>query len=173
LRSIVRCEKLDQEQEVLYILAIGVRERMIPPLDENYFGNATIVSGFTMKAREILKCGNFAKVALEMNKTISSNSNDEKIKNNYESWLRKPKLLTGGDLTRCYSLTTSSSPRFDVYGNDFGWGKPVAVRCGGANKRKGKITVFAGAEEGSIDIVPCLPYQILEAMGNDNEFMHG
>jgi hypothetical protein len=173
LRSIVRCEKLDPEQEVLYILAIGVRERMIPPLDENYFGNATIVSGFTMKAREILECGNFAKVALEMNKTISSNSNDEKIKNNYESWLRKPKLLTGGDLTRCYSLTTSSSPRFDVYGNDFGWGKPVTVRCGGANKRKGKITVFAGAEEGSIDIVPCLPYQILEAMGNDNEFMHG
>ncbi|WJX30964.1 hypothetical protein P8452_19449 [Trifolium repens] len=173
LRSIVRCEKLDPEQEVLYILAIGVRERMIPPLDENYFGNATIVSGFTMKAREILECGNFAKVALEMNKTISSNSNDEKIKNNYESWLRKPKLLTGCDLTRCYSLTTSSSPRFDVYGNDFGWGKPVTVRCGGANKRKGKITVFAGAEEGSIDIVPCLPYQILEAMGNDNEFMHG
>ncbi|XP_025607093.1 uncharacterized acetyltransferase At3g50280-like [Arachis hypogaea] len=28
------------------------------------------------------------------------------------------------------ALSTGSSPRFNVYGNDLGWGKPVAVRAG-------------------------------------------
>ncbi|KAI8539218.1 hypothetical protein RHMOL_Rhmol09G0164400 [Rhododendron molle] len=31
-------------------------------------------------------------------------------------------------------LVASSSPWFDMYGNDFGWGKPVAVRSGSSNK---------------------------------------
>lgn len=69
-------------------------------------------------------------------------------------------------------MVTSSSPWFDVYdGNDFGWGKPVGVRSGGANKRNGKVSVFAGVEEGSMDLEVCLPYEILEDMGNDREFM--
>ncbi|OMO58117.1 Transferase [Corchorus olitorius] len=68
-------------------------------------------------------------------------------------------------------LMTSSSPRFNMYGNDFGWGKPIAVRSGSANKCDGKITLFCGAEEGSIDIEACLSPQTLEAMGNDEEFM--
>jgi hypothetical protein len=48
------------------------------------------------------------------------------------------------------------SLRFDVYGNNFGWGK---------------ITVFFGAEEGSIDFKVCLSYEILEALRNDR--VHG
>ncbi|KAJ7962268.1 HXXXD-type acyl-transferase family protein [Quillaja saponaria] len=68
-------------------------------------------------------------------------------------------------------LTTGSSPRFDVYGNDFGWGRPVAVRSGGANKSDGKITVFEGAEEGSIQFEVCLSAKTLQALGEDVDFM--
>ncbi|XVF23883.1 hypothetical protein REPUB_Repub13aG0077900 [Reevesia pubescens] len=63
-----------------------------------------------------------------------------------------------------------SSPRFNMYGNDFGWGKPVAVRSGGI-KFGGMITLYCGAEEGSIDIQACLSSETLEAMANDQEFM--
>jgi len=96
---------------------------------------------------------------------------DEKIQNDYECWLRMPRLIGVDGLTGGNWLSTSSSPRFDVYGNDFGWGKPVAVRSGGSNKYNGKLTVFAGAEEGSIDVEVCLSYEVLEALGNDAEFM--
>ncbi|KAI9071040.1 hypothetical protein K1719_046995 [Acacia pycnantha] len=34
----------------------------------------------------------------------------------------------------------------------------------------GKLTVFAGAEEGNIDIELCLPFQTLEGMANDPDF---
>ncbi|KAI4969049.1 hypothetical protein ZWY2020_046379 [Hordeum vulgare] len=39
-------------------------------------------------------------------------------------------------------VVLSGSPRFDVYGNDFGWGRPLAVRTGPGNKLDGLITVF-------------------------------
>lgn len=68
-------------------------------------------------------------------------------------------------------LMTSSSPRFNVYGTDYGWGRPVAVRSGRGSKRDGKTTVFQGAEEGSIDIEACLSPETLEAMMEDAEFM--
>ena len=68
-------------------------------------------------------------------------------------------------------IGTSGSPRFDIYGNDFGWGKPVAVRSGTANKASEKLTVFAGAEEGSIDIEFFSGFEILEALRKDPDFM--
>ncbi|EOX91482.1 Uncharacterized protein TCM_000658 [Theobroma cacao] len=70
------------------------------------------------------------------------------------------------------TLVTSSSPRFNMYGNDFGWGKLIAVRSGPGNKFDGKITLFPGAEEGSIDIEACRCPETVEAMANDQEFMH-
>ena len=84
--------------------------------------------------------------------------------------MKKPKLVTISSYHN-NTLITSSSPRFNVYGNDFGWGKPVAVRSGSAAKGDGKITLFPGVEEGSIDIEVCLSPEKLLAMGDDEEFM--
>ncbi|KAL5063985.1 hypothetical protein RYX36_025722 [Vicia faba] len=168
-RRVVRCKKPDPQEDIRYVLSIGARPRMIPPLEDDYFGNAAVFAGLAMKAEDILE-GGIGKVGLEMNKLIMLHC-DEKIKNNFECWLRVPRLIEVAGLSNNNSLVTSSSPRFDVYGNDFGWGKPVAVRSGGANKSNGKITVFAGTEEGSIDIEICLCNEILEALANDTEFV--
>ncbi|WJX23868.1 hypothetical protein P8452_13051 [Trifolium repens] len=140
-RSVVRCKKLDPQEDFRYVLIIGVRPRMNPPLDEDYFGNAAMVGDVRMKVGEVMECG-IGKVALEMNKMIALHSH-EKIKNDYECWLRMPRLFSIGNLTSGNSLATSSSPRFDVYGVD----------------------------EGSIDVEVCLSYDILEALGNDTEFV--
>ncbi|OMO58121.1 Transferase [Corchorus olitorius] len=68
-------------------------------------------------------------------------------------------------------MGSSASPRFNVYGNDFGWGKPIAVRSGSAYQFDGEMGLYCGAEEGSIDIQACLSPETLEAMGNDEEFI--
>ncbi|KAG4933280.1 hypothetical protein GYH30_047361 [Glycine max] len=169
-RTVSRCKHMGPQEEVHFVLLIGARPRLIPPLADDYFGNAALVGRATMKAEELLQKGGFGKGASEINKVISSHSH-EKVRSYYEYWVRTPRLFTIGSLANSNSLATSSSPRFNVYGNDFGWGKPLAVRSGGANKSSGKITLFAGAEEGSIDIEVCLPYEILEAIGNDSELM--
>ncbi|CAI0544391.1 unnamed protein product [Linum tenue] len=68
-------------------------------------------------------------------------------------------------------MLLGSSPRYDVYGNDFGWGKPVAVRSGAGNKFDGKVTVYPGVEAGSMDVEICLLPETAERLGRDLEFM--
>ncbi|KAM1224777.1 hypothetical protein ACFX2G_044575 [Malus domestica] len=169
-RSIIRGSNgdLDPDKESSYRLLIGARSRMNPPLSQQYFGNAVQAGTVTIKAREVIKRG-LGFVAWEMNKMVALHT-EEKLRKFLECWVQEPKLLTEGNMA-ANALATSSSPRFDVYGNDFGWGRPVGVRSGGGNKSHGKITVFSGVEEGSIDIEACLLAETLEAMGNDSEFM--
>lgn len=170
-RSIIRSKNLDPQEELNFVIDIGVRPRFIPRLQEEYFGNAVMECVVTMKAGELLEDGGLGKGALKMNRMIALQS-DEKLKNHYEDWLISPSFVSNdGGVGNSNSTAIGSSPWFDVYGNDFGWGKPVAVRNGGANKRNGKIYVSAGVEEGSINLELCLPYAILEAIGNDAEFM--
>ncbi|KAK2407466.1 hypothetical protein QL285_043083 [Trifolium repens] len=150
-------------------MVIGIRPRLIPPLKEDYFGNAMADCVVTMKARDLLENGGLGKGALEMNKMIALHS-DKKLKNHYENWLKTPSFISVG-MYDSKTLNTSSSPRFDVYGNDFGWGKPMAVRLGGENKENGMISVFAGTEEGSMDLEVCLSYETLEEIRKHPEFM--
>uniref|UniRef100_A0A2N9F387 BAHD acyltransferase n=1 Tax=Fagus sylvatica TaxID=28930 RepID=A0A2N9F387_FAGSY len=168
-RSIIRSRNLDPNQQVSYRLLIGVRPRLHPPLPEEYLGNAVQAGTVTIKAGDLLKRG-LGYAAWEMNKMVALHT-EEKLRSFLESWVEKPRLLTESSVAG-NALVTSSSPRFNVYGNDFGWGKPVAVRSGAGNKTHGKITVFPGVEEGSIDIEACLSPEVLVAMGNDYEFMH-
>jgi len=167
-RSVIRSKQLDPQEEVNFVLCISVRSRLVPQLSYDYFGNAMIVCGVTMKVKELLEEGGLGKGALEMYKIIALHS-DEKLKSQYESWLRTPNFVKADSVANGNSLVISGSPLFSVYDSDIGWGNPVAVRSGSSNKSNGKISVFAGKEEGSMDFEVCLPYKILEVMGNDPE----
>jgi len=166
--SVMRSKQFDPQEEVFNRVVIGVGPRLVPPLPQYYFGNAIISCMVKMKVGELLEEGGLCKGALEMNKLIASHT-DEKLKNHNESWLRNPSFVRLGNMVKNNFISISSSPWFDVYGNDFGWGKPIAVRSG--YKANGLITVFAGIEKGSIDLQVCLPNEILEAIGNDPQFM--
>lgn len=165
-RSAARNQSRHPDERVNFTLPIDVRSRLQPPLPLEYFGNAGQLGTVTIKKRELLEQG-LGHVAWQIKKMIAMHT-EEKIRNYLESWKRKPHL--GGD-TLSSSLVMGSSPRFDVYGNDFGWGKPIAVRSGPASMRDGRMTVFTGFEEGSVDIEACLSPETLAAMGNDAEFM--
>lgn len=168
-RSVIRCENTnDSNKDTSYCLLIGARARLSPQLTEQYFGNAVQAGSVTVKARDLVEKG-LGYAAWEMNKMVALHK-EEQLKSFLISWIEKPKLITEENIAS-NALVTSSSPRFDVYGNDFGWGNPIAVRSGVANKTYGKITVFSGIEKGSIDIETCLPFQTLEAMSNDSEFI--
>ncbi|KAL6220404.1 hypothetical protein ACLB2K_008160 [Fragaria x ananassa] len=49
--------------------------------------------------------------------------------------------------------------------------KALAVRSGPANKNNGTLTVYPGAEEGSVEFEVCLLPETLHAMADDVEFM--
>ncbi|OMO58172.1 Transferase [Corchorus olitorius] len=148
---------------------IGTRHRL-QELPESYFGNAIQGTGVTMKAKELLEQG-IGKAAMQINRMIASMT-EQSLKSFLVSGAASPRIAST-DFMRNSSkvLVVNSSPRFNVYGNDFGWGKPIAVRSGSENKSDAMTILFCGAEEGSIDIEACLSPETLEAMGNDEEFM--
>lgn len=165
-QSVIRCRNADENFS--FKLLIGARPRLQPPLPQGYFGNAVHFVNITTTAREILEHDS-GWAALQMNKVVSTQTHEE-VMNFYQSWVKNPKIVKKSEVVS-NSLIASSSPHFNVYDNDFGWGRPVAVRSGAGNKHDGKITIFCGAEQASIDIQACLTPQTLHAMGHDTKFM--
>ncbi|KAK2657508.1 hypothetical protein Ddye_010560 [Dipteronia dyeriana] len=162
--SAVRSKRLDPDQETSFRIIIGVRSRLQPPLPQQYLGNAIQGADMTMKAGEVLEQG-LGYVALQMNKTVAMHT-EEKLRSYLECWRENPKFAieTHDSLPRNCFLA-SSSPRYNVYGNDFGCGRPIAVRSGPANKFDGKMTIFPGLKEGSVDIEACLSPETLQGFG--------
>ncbi|TYG94851.1 hypothetical protein ES288_A11G221600v1 [Gossypium darwinii] len=165
-RSAIHNRSFDPDQETNYRFVVGVRQRF-QEIPDNYFGNAILGTFVTMKAKELVEQG-IGNSAWRMNRIIAAMTG-ERIKKVFESWPASPSFVT---LSNGDALITSSSPRFNMYGNDFGWGKPIAIRSGSSNKFDGLVTLYCGAEEGSIDIEACFFPETLEAMANDQEFMH-
>ncbi|CAM8913829.1 unnamed protein product [Rhodiola kirilowii] len=169
-RALSRIRCVDFDDDVYLVLGIGDRTRTQPPLPNHYFGNAIRLVKWGMKGEEILGEDGLGRAACELNKLVSMQT-ESFVMSFIESWIENPSLLDISSVVSSTALGTSSSPKFDVYGNDFGWGRPVAVRSGGANKVAGKLTLFAGAEDGSMDIEVCLESETMEALERDSEFV--
>ncbi|KAJ9670701.1 hypothetical protein PVL29_026934 [Vitis rotundifolia] len=112
-----------------------------------YFGVA-IQPGFTtMKADGLLGQG-LGHAAWQMNRMIATYTYTEAEATNFlESWVKNPKPFPPRNTTTNDILYMTGSHWFNVYGTDFGWGSPVAVRCGGGNRYDGRTTSSQGAEE--------------------------
>lgn len=99
------------------------------------------------------------------------------IKESLERWARKPAFTyMVGDPSSSGGAGLVSGVRdlaaLDVFGNDFGWGKPVAVRSGSGNKADGKATVYEGPERGgSMSLEVCMAPDALARLIDDKEFM--
>ncbi|KAI3449625.1 hypothetical protein Pfo_006290 [Paulownia fortunei] len=170
-RSIIRCRFAMNSgtQETTFEIPIGARQRLDPPLPEEYFGNAVFPGIVTLETGKILENG-LGWTAWQINRMVASGHEPDKAREFYVSWIKKPNFLQFDGLPSNHFILISS-PRFNVYGNDFGWGKPVAVRNGRANSFDGRITISGGLEEGSMEIEACLFPETLSALVEDAEFM--
>ncbi|KAI3937191.1 hypothetical protein MKW92_053142 [Papaver armeniacum] len=167
--AVTRARRLDPEEMTSYQLVIGNRARLNPPLPNNYFGNSFLVGEATTKVSDLLERG-IRWGALLLKKVVMS-YDDAKIRSYCDAWMDKPELLALNDKVSANTLMTGGSPRFNMYGNNFGWGDPVVVRGGISNKRPGEITAIPGSVQGSVDLEVYHSLKTLKAMGDDVEFI--
>ncbi|ONK81078.1 uncharacterized protein A4U43_C01F24980 [Asparagus officinalis] len=168
-RSITRARGLLANQKTSCRLAIQGRARLRPPLSPNYFGNSIYAVAATTTAGELMAHG-LGWAALLVHQSVKSHTDNtirELVKKYHEEPFVYP--LSGFDK---YSVMMGSSPRFDMYECDFGWGRAAAVRSGTSNKFDGKVSSYPGWEGGgSVDLEICLLPEHMALLEADEEFM--
>ncbi|KAF0911654.1 hypothetical protein E2562_011658 [Oryza meyeriana var. granulata] len=168
-RCITRARRLPPEQETVCRLAINNRGRLRPALPAEYFGNTiNAISTEAVRASELLERGH-GWTAATVGRAVAAHT-DEGIRARVAAWTAKPMVYT----LRYFDpsgVMMGSSPRFDMYGCDFGWGKAVAARSGKANKFDGKTSLYPGPEGGgSMDAEVVLTPEHMAALERDDEF---
>ncbi|GAB2210770.1 hypothetical protein Droror1_Dr00016054 [Drosera rotundifolia] len=169
-RCIIRARRQPRDQETSCRIAINNRLRLEPPVSQAYFGNLIqTVRGITL-AGELLE-NSLGWAAMLLHQAVIGH-NDKAVRETCKAWVKSPFVYQLGAFFDPNSVMMGSSPRFDMYGNEFGLGKAVAVLSGYGNKFDGKVTAYQGYEgEGSVDLEICLSPASMSALESDDEFM--
>ncbi|KAI3850941.1 hypothetical protein MKX03_007364 [Papaver bracteatum] len=169
-RSLTRARGLHPEQETSCTIGINDRTRLKPPLSKNYFGCYLHLEVVKRKAGDLLS-QNLGSTALILHEVISART-DENIGSWLSDWKREPKITNLGPCYDNFRMQVGGSSRFDPYGCDFGWGKPLAVRSGWPYRFNGNVWLNPGqVGGGSVDLEICLPPEAMSALESDKEFM--
>ncbi|CAH8387316.1 unnamed protein product [Eruca vesicaria subsp. sativa] len=166
-RAIIRSSDLNPEEVIHCKLAMDIRQRLNPPVGKECFGNMVGLATTTTTAGELVKNG-LGWAGLQLNKTVGLQTNEE-LRRFAENWVKNPKIPNRVVVND--SLTVTGSPRFDVFENDFGWGKPIVVRGGPGITGHGKIITYPGTEKGSTEIHTSLWSHVLDKLLVDEEFL--
>ncbi|KAK9742402.1 hypothetical protein RND81_03G169900 [Saponaria officinalis] len=168
-RCVTRARKMDESRTTTFRMAVNCRHRLEPKLDPLYFGNAiqsipTITTVGDVMSRDLRWA------AEQLNKNVKAHD-DKTVRKYIGDWESNPRTFPLGNFDGGM-ITMGSSPRFPMYDNDFGWGRPVAVRSGRANKFDGKISAFPGRDGGgSVDLEVVLSPETMAGLESDPEFM--
>ncbi|KAL1217821.1 putative acetyltransferase [Cardamine amara subsp. amara] len=168
-RAITRARKLQSSKTTTFRMAVNCRHRLSPKLNPEYFGNAIQSVPTFATAGDVLS-RDLRWSADKLNQSVAAHQ-DGRIRSVVADWEANPKCFPLGNLDGA-SVTMGSSPRFPMYDNDFGWGRPVAVRSGRSNKFDGKISAFPGREgNGTVDLEVVLSPETMAGIESDCEFM--
>ncbi|TKY56837.1 acetyltransferase protein [Spatholobus suberectus] len=168
-RAVTRARKLPASKTTTFRMAVSCRHRIEPKLETYYFGNAiqsvpTYASAGDVVSRDLRWC------AEQLNKNVKAHD-DAMVRRFVSDWERNPRCFPLGNPDGA-SITMGSSPRFPMYDNNFGWGRPLAVRSGRANKFDGKISAFPGRDgTGTVDLEVVLSPETMTGLESDPEFM--
>ncbi|KAL8241040.1 hypothetical protein R6Q59_014395 [Mikania micrantha] len=168
-RAVTRARKFPDSKTTTFRMAVNCRHRVEPKLEAFYFGNAiqsipTYATAGDVLSHDLRWC------AEQLNKNVLAHD-DKMVRRYVHNWEQDPRCFPLGNFDGAM-LTMGSSPRFPMFDNDFGWGAPVAVRSGRANKFDGKISAFPGRDGGgSVDLEVVLSPETMAELELDQEFM--
>jgi hypothetical protein len=167
-RCVTRARRLPADQHTVCRAAINNRPRLRPQLPPEYFGNTIYaISTEVVRAGELLERGH-GWAAAAVGRAVAAHT-DADIRARVAAWTAKPVVYT----LRYFEpngIMMASSPRFDIYGCDLGWGKPLAVRGGRANKFDGKVLLHPSRDDGGgIDAEVVLTPENMARLEQDRE----
>ncbi|CAL0317163.1 unnamed protein product [Lupinus luteus] len=162
----VKVEK-PKTDNVAYIFSVDCRSRLDPPLLPTYFGNCVLPQLVITETNKLLGNDGFIN-ALERVVDVLSKIEDGML-NEAKNWITKVQSALGGRL-----FSTAGSPRFEVYGIDFGWGRPKKVDVSSidktgafslseSKKNDGGVEIGLALNKGEMEAFAALFYQEIES----------
>ncbi|XP_076927984.1 BAHD acyltransferase DCR-like, partial [Bidens hawaiensis] len=168
-RAVTRARNFGDATKTTTFRMANCRHRLEPKVEPLYFGNL-IQSIPTVASVGDLLSHDLSWAANQLHQNVVAHDNAT-VRRGVKDWESHPKLFPLGNFDGAM-ITMGSSPRFPMYNNDFGWGRPLAVRSGKANKFDGKISAFPGRDgDGSVDLEVVLAPQTMACLELDQEFM--
>ncbi|XP_010256486.1 PREDICTED: uncharacterized acetyltransferase At3g50280-like [Nelumbo nucifera] len=169
-RATTQARELNFSQKTSCMLIINNRPRLNPPLSPNYFGSAIQAVSATTTVGELLSHG-LGWAALMLHQAVADHT-DGVVRKYIEEKMMAPSVYQPSELFDPSGVMIVGSPRFDIYGNDFGWGEPIAVGNGFGNKFGGVVFAHPGKEGGgSVNLEVCLVPEEMGALESNEEFM--
>ncbi|KAJ1266867.1 hypothetical protein BS78_07G012400 [Paspalum vaginatum] len=170
-RAVCGARGLAPHVATTYKLPVGLRGR-VQGIPQEYVGNALTFAVARSTVGELLDNRGLGRAAWLLNRAVAAAFDEVRAMEELASWAQKPRLRHVVPRRNPARVVTGGSPRSDVYGNDFGWGPPVAVRSGDGDKVDGKVTLYEGrGGGGALGLEVCLSPEALARLVADEEFM--
>ncbi|WJX65749.1 hypothetical protein P8452_50375 [Trifolium repens] len=158
LSCLVEVEK-PKEEKVIFIFTIDCRTRMDPPISSMYIGNCITGQKVELEPKKFIgKLDGFLSALEGMNEGLNKVKNED-VLNGVENWLDH--MFDVNESTKLYSI--AGSPRFEVYGIDFGFGKPKKVDMTSTDKTGAFSLSESRNNDGGVEIGLALNKQEMEA----------
>ncbi|KAH9762776.1 Phenolic glucoside malonyltransferase 1 [Citrus sinensis] len=140
----------ETDTNVMFGVAADCRSRLDPPLPVNYFGNCVGGQGTVQKASYLMGENGVAFVAEKLSDCIKELKGDV-IEGSEDKFVNFLGMMKGEGLQQRI-LSVAGSNRFDVYGSDFGWGKPKKVEIVSIDKTGAISLAESGDGSGGIEV---------------------
>ncbi|XP_065872215.1 malonyl-CoA:anthocyanidin 5-O-glucoside-6''-O-malonyltransferase-like isoform X2 [Euphorbia lathyris] len=136
---IIKAKGLESNKKMILAFTADVRDRLDPPIPANYFGNCVCSNIVQTKAEFLIKEDGLSFVAKELTMLIKGLENNkgglDETRKTFEAFMKMDPATTE-------AIGIAGSPRFGVYGIDFGWEKPIKVELGKEILKHGYMTLY-------------------------------
>ncbi|WJX70688.1 hypothetical protein P8452_54767 [Trifolium repens] len=157
LSCLVEVEK-PKEEKVMFIFTIDCRTRLDPQISSMYIGNCVRGQKVELEPKKLVGKDGFLSALEGMNEGLNKVKN-EGVLNGVENWLDH--MFNANESIKIYTI--AGSPRFEVYGIDFGFGKPKKVDITSTDKTGAFSLGESRNNDGGVEIGLTLNKQEMEA----------
>ncbi|KAK8966684.1 Phenolic glucoside malonyltransferase 2 [Platanthera guangdongensis] len=166
LRCVVKARGYDDDDDrcVFFSCAVDWRQRMMPPIPSNYFGNCVgPCSTGLLKAGKISGKDGFGVAAMEIGRSIDELKGKDVavlLQTAIDKFMERVESVDDTP-----PLSVAGSPKLRVYETDFGWGRPGKVEVTSIGDTGAMSLAESREEEGGVEIGLALPEEVMEEFG--------
>ncbi|KAF2282709.1 hypothetical protein GH714_043685 [Hevea brasiliensis] len=169
LVCVVKARMPERKRKIVFAFAADCRARLDPPIPPNYFGNCVKGLPIFTDAEALLGDDGVAFAAEKLSERIKGLEKgviSEREKERLAIYLEV--MGAGGT---AIGIGVAGSPRFEVYGTDFGWGKPKKVEITSIDREESSSIAESKDGSGGVEVGLVLKKHEMEKF--DSVFVSG